>query len=165
MRGAETGDRGLGLGPRGGVLGMGMRHAADTGEPAVEFKMCGEVGGGPKFGVDDGALQVADDHMFGPQFVVGHAAGFDGNQTLIAVDAAGIAKGVDNQAATNEFQVCLEHLFAECLQQHGTDETVGLALGPKLYFRKRLRQTGTLNADARLCQSLLRRFRRQRIER
>ena len=54
----------------------------------------------------------------GCQFLVGNAAGLDGNQSFAAIDPADIAERVKHKAAANQFQVRFEHLFAQCLQQH-----------------------------------------------
>ena len=38
---------------------------------------------------------------------------------LAAIDAAYIAEGIEHKAASNQLQVGFQHLFAQCLQQHG----------------------------------------------
>ena len=59
--------------------------------------------------------------MFRLEFFVGDAARLDGDKALLAVDAARVAEGVNDEATTHKFEVGLEDLFAERLQQHGVE--------------------------------------------
>ena len=60
----------------------------------------------------------------GGKVFIGNAAGLDGYQTLAAIDAAHIAEGIEHKAAAHQFQVGFQHLFAQCLQQHGGKDEI-----------------------------------------
>jgi len=89
------------LRPGSGVLGMSVSDATNLGEGSVEFQMCGEIGRRTKFAIDDLTFEVADDHMFRLQLIVGNAAGLDRYQTLIAVNPARISEGIEDEALPN----------------------------------------------------------------
>src|ERR1700751_5193900 len=115
----EARDRGFGLGPRSSELRMGVRHTTNAWEAPVKFEMRREIGGRPQLCLDYRSPEVADDHVLGLKFFVGNSAGLDGDEALVAIDTAGVPEGVDDEAAANEFQICLEPLFAERFQEHG----------------------------------------------
>jgi len=117
--GAEGGYGEAGLGEAGGELGVGVDDAADGGELAVEEGVGIEVGGGFEFAVDDVAVEVGDDHEFGDEFVVIYAGRLDDDEALVAVDAAGVAEGVEDEAALDEFEVGFEDLSAKFFEKHG----------------------------------------------
>jgi hypothetical protein len=119
MGGAEGGDGKAGLGEGGGELGVGVDDGADRGELAVEESVGVEVGGGAEIAVDDFAVEVGDDHVFGAEVVVVDAGGLDDDEALLAVNAGGVAKGVEDQAAADEFEVRFEDDFAKLLEEHG----------------------------------------------
>jgi len=106
--GAEWWDGEASLGEAGGELGVGVDDGADGGELAVEEGVGVEVGGGFEFAIDDFAVEVGDDHEFGDELVVVDTGGFDDDQALGAVDAAGVAEGVEDEAAFDEFEVGFE---------------------------------------------------------
>jgi len=106
--GTERGDGEPGLGEAGGELGVGVDDAADGWELAVEERVGVEVGGGFEFAVDDLAVEVGDDHEFGDEFVVVDAGGLDDNEALVAIDTAGIAESVEDEAALDEFEIGFE---------------------------------------------------------
>ena len=108
--GAERRDGEAGLGEAGGELGVGVDDSADGEELAVEEGVGIEVGGGFEFAVDDLALEVGDDHEFGDELVVVDAGGFDDDEALVAVDTAGVAEGIEDEAALDEFEVGFEDL-------------------------------------------------------
>lgn len=64
------------------------------------------------------------------ELLVRNSARFNGDKTLFAVDTTGVAEGVNDEATTDKFEVGLEDLFAERLQQHGV-EVVALLSGFK----------------------------------
>ena len=111
--GAEGGDGEAGLGEAGGVLGVGVDDGADGEELAVEEGVGVEVGGGFELAVDDVALEIGDDHVFGTELVVVDAGGFDDDEALGAVDSGGVAEGVEDEAAFDEFEVGFEDGGAE----------------------------------------------------
>ena len=51
---------------------------------------------------DDIAFQVNNDHIFGGQFVIIHAAGFDGEEAGFPVDLTDIAPGESDQLMLGE---------------------------------------------------------------
>ena len=106
--GAQGWNGEAGLGEAGGELGVGVDDGADGGEFSVEESVGVEVGGGFEFTVDDFAVEVGDDHEFGDELVVVDTGGFDDDQALGAVDAAGVAEGVEDEAAFDEFEVGFE---------------------------------------------------------
>ena len=69
--------------------------------------------------------EVGDDHVLGAQVVVVDARGLDDDEALFAVDAAGVAEGVEDEAAADEFEVGFEDGGAEFFQEHGLEDTTG----------------------------------------
>src|SRR5882757_2276412 len=116
--GAQGWDGEAGLGEAGGELGVSVDDGADGGELAVEEGVGVEVGGGLELAVDDVAVEVGDDHEFGDEFVVVDAGGLDDDEALVAVDAAGVAEGVEDQAALDYFEVGFEDLGAKFFEEH-----------------------------------------------
>ena len=86
---------------------MGVGDAADTGKAAVEFEMRRVVGGRAQVAVDNVAIEVGDNDVGSGEIFVGDAAGFDGYQSLLAINSAGVAEGVKDKAAPNQFEVRL----------------------------------------------------------
>ena len=117
--GAERGDGEAGLGEAGGELRVGVDDGADGEELAVEQGVGVEVGGGPELAVDDLAVEVGDDHEFGDQLIIFDPRGLDDDQALVAVDAAGVAEGVEDEAALDDFEVGFEDLGTKFLEEHG----------------------------------------------
>jgi len=105
------------LGEAGGELGVGVDDGADGGEFAVEEGVGVEVGGGFEFAVDDFAVEVGDDHEFGDELVVVDAGGFDDDEAFFAVDAAGVAEGVEDEASLDEFEIGFEDLGAKFFEE------------------------------------------------
>ncbi len=106
--GAEGWDGEAGLGEAGGELRVSVDNGTDGRELSVEEGVGVEVGGGFEFAVDDLAVEVGDDHEFGNEFVVVDAGGLDDDEALVAVDAAGVAEGVEDEAALDQFEVSFE---------------------------------------------------------
>jgi hypothetical protein len=117
--GAEGWDGEAGLGEAGGELGVGVDDGADGGELAVEEGMGVQVGGGFELAIDDVAVEVGDDHELGNEFVVVDAGGLDDDEAFFAVDAAGVAEGVEDEAALDEFEVGFEDCGAKFFEEHG----------------------------------------------
>jgi len=117
--GAECGNGHASLGEAGRELGVSMDDGTDGGELAIEKGVGVEIGGGFEVSIDDLAVEIGDDHMFGTEVVVVDAGGLDDDQTLLAIDAAGVAKGIEDQAAFYEFKISFEDGGAQILQQHG----------------------------------------------
>ena len=118
VRGAERRDREAGLREAGGELGVRVHDGADGGELAVEQRVGVEVGGGTEVAFDDLAVEVGDDHVAGLELVVVDAGGLDDDEALLAVDAGGVAEGVEHEAAADELEVGFEDLFAKFFEQH-----------------------------------------------
>lgn len=116
--GAEGGDGEAGLGEGGGELGVGVDDGADRWELAIEEGVGVEVRGGFEGSVDQVAVEVGHYHVFRAEIVVVDAGGFDDDEALLAVDAGGVAEGVEDEAAFDEFKVGFEDLFAKRLEEH-----------------------------------------------
>ncbi len=116
--GAEGRDGEAGLGEGGGVLRVGVDDGADGREFAVEQGVGVEIGGGAEVAFDDPAVEVGDDHVLGAEVVVVDAGGLDDDEALFAIDAGGVAEGVEDEAALDELEVGFEDLFAEFGEEH-----------------------------------------------
>jgi hypothetical protein len=82
--GAEAGDGAASLGPGGGKFRVGVDDATDLGELAVEESVGVEIAGGAKVPIDDLAVEVGDDEVFGLQSGVVDSAGLDDDEGLRA---------------------------------------------------------------------------------
>jgi hypothetical protein len=80
---------------------VGVADAADFGEGFVENEVSGEIGGRAKISFYNSSIQIGDDEMFGHHLIVGDAARFYHDEAVFAGDTAGVAKGVEDQSATN----------------------------------------------------------------
>lgn len=116
--GAVGGDAASGLGPGSGVFRMRVHDRADSRELAVEEQMRGEVRRRAEIAFDDFAVEIGDDHVLGLHGLVREAAGLDGDEASLAVDAADVAESVKNEAAADQFEVGLKDLGAEIVK-HG----------------------------------------------
>lgn len=123
--GAERRNGEAGLGEAGGELGVSMDDGANSGELAIEEGVGIEVGGRLQGAVDDLAVEVGDDHVLGAEIVVVDAGGLDDDETLLAVDSASVAEGVEDEAAADEFEVGFEDGGAEFFEKHGIPRLVG----------------------------------------
>ena len=70
-RGQHARDRLAARRPRRRVGAVGVRHAADVGQLAVDVAVRGGVAGGRQVALDQPAVEVADDDRLGRQLVVG----------------------------------------------------------------------------------------------
>jgi hypothetical protein len=114
--GAEAGDGLAGLGPGCGEFGVGVDDAADLGEFAIEQQVGVEIAGGVEVPSTMAVERVRT--RSAAVRVVGNAAGLDGDKRSGAVDsgsvdAAGVAEGVDGEAAAGDLLVGVEDLFAK----------------------------------------------------
>ena len=116
---AECGNGEAGLGEGGGELGVGVDDGADLGELAIEQGVGVEIGGGAEIAFEDFAVEVGDDHVAGAEVIIGDAGGLDHNQSLLAINAGGVAEGVEDEAAADELEVGVKDLFAKGLKEHG----------------------------------------------
>ena len=116
--GAEGGDGHAGLGEGSGVLGVGVDDGADGRELAVEERVGVEVGGRAECAVNDLAVEVCDHHVLGAEVVVVDARRLDHDEPLLTIDARGVAEGVKDEAALDEFEVGFEDFFAKGLEEH-----------------------------------------------
>src|SRR5690348_14670992 len=97
---------------------MRMCDSADIREVFVQLEVGCQVGRGAKLPIDHLAVQIGDNDVLRSEFLVGYAAGFDGDQSLFAIDAASIAEGIEYESPPHQFEVGLEHLFTQRLQYH-----------------------------------------------
>src|ERR1700730_4687742 len=116
--GPQTRNRPLPLCPRRGKFGMGVSHTARIREMVVNFQVGGQIGRWAEVAFDDFTVEFGDDDVFRCQFVVGHAARFDCDQSVLPRNSAGIAEGVKHQPAPNQFEICVQNFFPQALQQH-----------------------------------------------
>ena len=77
-----------------------------------------KVGGGLEGALDEVTVEVRDHHILWLEVVVVDAGGLDDDQPLLAVDARGVAEGVEDEAAADEFEVSFEDLGTEFFKQH-----------------------------------------------
>ena len=77
-----------------------------------------QIGGRPEGALDNRTVQVGHDHVLGAELVVLNPRGLDDDQALFAVDSGGVAKGVQHEAAADEFKIRFEDGFAELGQEH-----------------------------------------------
>src|SRR6185437_1648509 len=99
---------------------MSMDHAADCGKGPIEQQMRRQIGRWTQGAFHQISIQICQHQIAGLQSLIWHAARFDGDQSALAVDAAGIAEGVTDQAPSDEFKVGLQHGGAEGFQTHKT---------------------------------------------
>jgi hypothetical protein len=85
-----------------------MDDAADGREFAIEMEMSGEVGGWAQRAFDDFSVEIGDDKIGRLHGLVRHAAGLDGDEAGGAVDAAGVAEGVEDESAAYDFEICFK---------------------------------------------------------
>ena len=98
--GPEAGDGHFRLGEGHGVAGMGVDDRTDSLVlVGLEDAAVGRfVGRGPQLAFHDGAVERDDDHVFRGQFVVGNAAGLDGEDPGGRVKDAGITESQVDEA-------------------------------------------------------------------
>ena len=65
------------------------------------------------------ALEVDDDDVLGGHAGVGDAAGLDGDEARLAVDAGDGAPGEDDEPVLDELEVAAEDVVLECGEVHG----------------------------------------------
>ena len=119
MRGADIGQVDTGLGPCGGVGGVGVYHTADFGKRAVERQMGGSVGGRTERAFDHRTVGQAHHHHVGSLHgVVAYAAGLDDHETFLAVDARYIAPGENHQAVLNQAHVGTKYFFFKFFEHY-----------------------------------------------
>ncbi len=116
---AEGGDGHRSLGEAGGEFGVGVDYGADRWELAVEQSVGVEVRGRLEGAFDDVAVEVRNYHAFNAEVVVIDAGGLDDDEALLAIDAADVAEGIEDEAATNQFEVGFEDGGAEGFEEHG----------------------------------------------
>lgn len=109
--GADVGEVDAGLCPCGGVGGVGVDHAADFRECAVEREVGGGVGRGAEFAFNHVAVEVDDHHVLSLHVVIVDTAGFDDHEAGFGVYAGDVAPGVDDEAMFHKVYVGLEYFF------------------------------------------------------
>ncbi len=116
VRGAERWNGHASLRPCSCEVGMGVSDAANGREFPVKEQVGGEIRGRFERTFDDFACEVSDDHVLGAEFLVGDAAWLDGDKILIAVDAAGVAEGEEDEALPDEVEIGFKNLLFEMLE-------------------------------------------------
>ena len=120
-------------------------------EMSVQLQMRRQIGRRTKRSVHDLALEIGNHHVLRLQFFVGNAAGLDGDEPSLAIDAAGIAEGVERRGRGEPVpgspRAPLRGMSSATLGKMRTPNSNQAGR----IFRKRLRN-GTLNVTACLCQ-------------
>ena len=57
-------------------------------------------------------MKVGDDQMLRLHFFVGNTAGFDDDQSLLAVDTTGVAESGKNKPSANQIKIGFEYLLS-----------------------------------------------------
>ncbi len=73
----------------------------------------------PQPAIDHLSVHIGHHHVGGSQRRVVDPAGLDHHQPAMAIDAAGVAEGEQNQSLANQLQIRLEYLLLQRVQ--GTD--------------------------------------------
>jgi len=115
MSRSQARNRASGLRPSSCELRMRVGDTADCREAFVEKEMSGQIGGWPKSSLDKASLQIGDNHVLRLQFLVRNAARFDHDEPCPAGYPAGVPECVKNQTAADQFEVRLQHFFAQRL--------------------------------------------------
>ena len=111
--------------PRGGISVQACAHAVANrlcvcAIPPMSLQVRRRVAGRPERALDDRAVgQRNDDHVLGRHAGVGQAGGFDDDQPGLAVDAADVAPGQDDQPVGGQPQVRPADAFLEFFQHGG----------------------------------------------
>src|ERR1700722_17055793 len=98
------------------MLTVRVHYAADAAEGFVQLEVRLQIARRPEQAFDDVALKIGDDHVLRLHNVVVHAARLDDHETFLAVDAAGIAKGVEHQTAAHKFKICFQRGVLQLLE-------------------------------------------------
>ena len=99
------------LRPAGGKCGMGMYNTADLRKCLVQFQMSGGIGRRIQVTLNLVAVHIQDNHIRRLQFLVGYAAGFDHEQSLLTVDAADIAPCKRDKTIFRKLQIRPAHIL------------------------------------------------------
>jgi hypothetical protein len=101
------------LRPGRGVKAVRVNDAADVLERAVKHQMRRRVGTGLEIAVDDFAgFQRNHDHVFRLHAGVRHAGRFDDDEAAFAVNAAGVAPGLDDQTFRHQSRLAWQTFFS-----------------------------------------------------
>ena len=84
---------------------VGVHDAADLGHVPVDVGVRGGVGRRRATAVDEGAVEVADDHRLGGQLVVGHPGRLDHEQVVARHAGGDVARRPDDQPVAGELGV------------------------------------------------------------
>lgn len=115
--GAERREVAAALGPGSGEKAMSVGNATDVFESAIKDEMGRSVGTGVELAFDDTAgIERDDDHVLGLHDVVGNTGGFDDHQAALAVNGAGVAPGVDDEALGDQFEIGGAYLLFEIFE-------------------------------------------------
>ena len=67
---------------------------------------------------DDFAMQIGHHQIFGLHRFVRDAAGLNNQEGIFAGNAAGVAKGIQDQSAANQLQIRFKNFFAQFGEKH-----------------------------------------------
>jgi hypothetical protein len=67
---------------------------------------------------DDFAMQIGHHQIFGLHRFVRDAAGLNNQEGIFAGNAAGVAKSIQDQSATNQLQIRFKNFFAQFGEKH-----------------------------------------------
>src|SRR5581483_9078222 len=111
--GAEARNCPLRLAPGRGELRMSMSNADNLGKMAVEREVRRQVRRGTQTSVHNPSFQIANDNVRRRELFVGNAARLDRDKAIASRNATGVSKGVQHQAAADEFEIGFKDFFAQ----------------------------------------------------
>ncbi len=128
--------------PGARVRRVGVHYPADVRHVPVDIRVGGSVARRGQLAVDDGAIQIADDHRVGGQLVVGHATRLDHQQVVARHPRRDVAGGPDHQLISDQLGVQRRDLPAQAGNGTGDSGSDGghRWLAP---FRRRRRRCST----------------------
>jgi hypothetical protein len=95
---------------------MGVHHAANGREGAVQLQVRGQVRRRLALALQHAAVRVHHHHVVGRHLFVRQAAGLDDDGATGRVTCADIAPGEGHQPQAGQFQVGVQHLLLHVLQ-------------------------------------------------
>src|SRR4030081_631240 len=97
---------------------MSMRNSTRIRKSLVNFDVSRQIRRRTQFPLDNASGHVRDDDILRRHRVIRDATRLDGNEALVASDAAGVTESVEHQAAADELKVRIQHFLPQDLQQH-----------------------------------------------
>src|ERR1700732_3931807 len=97
---------------------MSVRTPAGVRKSLVNLDVSRQIRGRTQFALDNASSHVRDDDILRRHRVIRDATRLDGNEALVASDAAGVTESVEHQAAADELKIRVQHFLPQDLQQH-----------------------------------------------